>query len=287
MAYTFDEPEAEGRRITQYFEIYARRGVYNDGWVAATTPKTAPWIPSKSSENAHTGYEWELYNVDEDFSEAHDLAKSNPEKLQELKDLFLVEAAKYNVLPLDDSNIDRFDVRNRPSNTAGRTTFSFYQGQLRIPEGSAPDLKNRSWDIAANVEVGQGGGEGVLMTAGGRFNGLGLYVKEGKPTFVYNWLNLERTVVAAAAPLAPGSHEVIVRFRYTGAEGEVGKPADVELVIDGRVADAKRIDKTIPIRVSLDETLDIGEDTGTPVSEDYHVPFAFNGTLKGLTITLR
>ncbi len=287
MAYTFDDAEAEGRRTTQYFEIYARRGIYHDGWVAATTPKAAPWNPAPASENAHTGYAWELYHVDEDFSQAHDLAAEHPERLQALKDLFLVEATKYNVLPLDDSTIERFDVANRPSNTAGRTTFTYYQGQLRIPEGSAPDLKNRSWDISAKVVVPEGGAEGVVMTQGGRFNGLGMYLEKGKPVFVYNFLGLERYVVEAPEPLGQGEHEVVLRFNYKGAADKPGGPADMELVVDGAVVAKARAERTIPIRLSLDETLDIGEDTGTPVSESYHVPFRFTGTIGSVTITLR
>jgi len=287
MAYTFDDAEAEDRRVTQYFEIYARRGVYHDGWVAATTPKTAPWIHSKPSENPHTEYVWELYNVDEDFSEAHDLAAQFPEKLQALKDLFIVEATKYNVLPLDDSNIERFDVANRPSNTMGRDTFTYYEGQVRIPEGSAPDLKNRSWDITAKIAVPEKGVEGVLITQGGRFNGIGLYLKEGKPVFCYNFLGLERTTLAGPTALATGEHEIVVRFEYQGGGGEAGKPADLELVVDGAVVATGRIEKTIPIRFSLDETLDIGEDTATPVSEDYRVPFKFTGELETVTIDLR
>jgi len=287
MAYTFDDAEAAGRRITQYFEIYARRGIYHDGWVAATTPKTAPWIPNAPSKNAHTEYEWELYNIEADFSEANDLAATHPEKLAALRDLFVVEAAKYDVLPLDDGNIERFDVANRPSNTAGRTTFTYFPGQLRIPEGSAPDLKNRSWDITAKLQIPEGGAEGVLITQGGRFNGFGLHLEEGKPTFVYNYLGLKRTVVRSAEQLAPGPREIVVRFRYAGGKGEVGKPADVELVVDGNVVAAQRVEKTIPIRLSLDETLDIGEDTGTPVAETYNVPFRFTGKLETVVIRLR
>lgn len=284
MVYTFDDAEAPSRRTTQYFEIYARRAIYHDGWVAATTPKTAPWIPSEPSKNAHTEYEWELYNVDEDFSQAENLASQYPEKLQALKDQFLVEATKYNVLPLDDSTIERFDVANRPSLTAGRTTFTYYEGMTRIPEGSAPDLKNRSWQIEAQVKVPDGGAEGLIMTQGGRFNGLGLYLKEGKPIFIYNFLGLERSSVIAPEALSPGEHTILVRFKYSG--GGAGQPADIELLVDGSNAAHGRIKKTIPIRLSLDETLDIGEDTGTPVSEDYKVPFKFTGEIEKVTISL-
>lgn len=285
MAYTFDDAKAPSTRTTQYFEIYARRAVYHDGWVAATTPKSAPWIPTGSSKNAHTEYKWELYNINEDFSEAVDLALKYPKKLQAMKDLFLVEATKYNVLPLDDSTIERFDVANRPSLTAGRTTFTYYEGMTRIPEGSAPDLKNRSWQIEARVKIPKDGTEGLIMTQGGRFNGLGLYFIKGKPVFMYNFLNLERTSVSAPEALSPGEHKILVKFNYSG--GGAGKPADIELLVDGKKQASARIKKTIPIRLSLDETLDIGEDTGTPVSEDYKVPFKFMGEIEKVTISLK
>ncbi len=287
MVYTFDAAKAEGQRKTQYFEIYARRAVYHDGWVAATTPKSAPWIPSKSSKNAHTEYKWELYNIDKDFSEANDLAKENPEKLQAMKDLFLVEATKYSVLPLGDSNIERFDVANRPSLTRGRNTFTYYDGMIRIPEGSAPDLKNRSWTITAKVKIPEAAAEGVLITQGGRFNGLGLYLLKGKPIFIYNYLNLQRTTISGDQVLAAGEHEIVVNFDYHAKEGAPGQRADVTLLVDGRQAAKKRIEKTIPIRLSLDETLDIGEDTGTPVSEDYKVPFKSHAEIEKVQVDLK
>jgi arylsulfatase len=285
MAYTFDQADAPGRRETQYFEIFARRGIYHDGWVAATTPKTAPWIPNAPSRNAHTEYEWELYNIEEDFSQANNVASMYPEKLQSLKDRFIVEATRYNVLPLDDSNIDRFDVANRPSLTAGRDTFTWYEGMTRNPEGSSPDLKNRSWVLEAEVEIPEGGAEGLLFTQGGRFNGIGLYIDEGKPVFLYNYLGLDRTRVAGSKPLSPGAHIITVRFDYVG-QGQ-GQPADATLLVDGNQVAQDRIEKTIPIRISLDETLDVGEDTGTPVSEDYQVPFRFSGELKKVTVQLK
>ena len=285
MAYTFAEPKAPGRRTTQYFEIYARRGIYHDGWFAATTPKSAPWIPSRSSQNAHTEYAWELYNLAADFSQANDLAAEHPEKLQAMKDLFLVEATQYHVLPLDDSNVERFDVANRPSLTAGRDTFTYHEGMTRIPEGSAPDLKNRSWQIEAKVAIPAGGAEGLLFTQGGRFNGIGLYVLAGKPVFLYNYLNIERTRIAASEALAPGEHTILAQFAYQG-DG-VGKPAAVTLLVDGNKVASGRVEKTIPLRLSLDETMDIGEDTGTPVSEDYKVPFKFTGDIASVTVKLK
>ncbi len=285
MVYTFDDGKAPSSRTRQYFEIFGRRAIYSDGWVAATTPKAAPWIPVEPSKNPHTEYNWELYNLNEDFSEAVDLAKELPEKLQAMKDLFIVEATKYNVLPINDSVLERFDVANRPSLTAGRNTFTYYEGMTRIPEGSAPDLKNRSWQIEAKVKIPEGGAEGLIMTQGGRFNGLGLYVIQGKPVFLYNFLNLERTPLTTPEALPSGEHTILVDFNYSG--GGAGKPANIELRVDGSKVAEARIERTIPLRVSLDETLDIGEDTGTPVSEDYKVPFKFTGEIEKVTVELK
>ena len=287
MVYTFDEAKADGRRRTQYFEIFGRRGIYHDGWVAATTPKTAPWLPSTPSKNANTDYNWELYNVDEDFSQATNLAAKFPDKLQAMKDRFLVEATKYNVLPLDDSNIERFAVSNRPSLTQGRTTFTYGAGMTRISEGNSPDLKNCSWQISADLTVPENGeADGMMFTQGGRFNGVGLYVHEGKPVFLYNFLNMERTRVAAKDALKPGKHTVVVKFDFLGGK-QWGGPADATLLIDGQEAAKARIEKTIPLRISLDETMDIGEDAGTPVSEEYKVPFKFKGTLGKVVVELK
>lgn len=285
MVYTFDDANAPSIRTTQYFEIYARRGIYHNGWVAATTPKTAPWVQSEASKNAHTEYEWELYNIENDFSEADNLAKKYPEKLQALKDQFIVEATKYNVLPLDDSNVERFDVANRPSYTTGREKFTFLDGMIRIPEGSSPDLKNRSWEIEAKITIPKEDANGLIITQGGRFNGIGLYVLDGKAVFTYNYLNLKRTNLRSEKALSPGKHTILVKFNYSG--GGAGKPADVELLVDGKTVAKNRIEATIPNRVSLDETLDVGEDTGTPISEDYKIPFKFTGEIESVVISMK
>jgi len=184
MVYTFDDAKALSKHRTQYFEMFANRAIYNDGWVAATTPPVLPWVMGQTPYV--NDYKWELYNVENDFSEANDLAAQEPKKLRELQDLFWAEASKYNVLPLDNSRIERFDVSLRPSLTQGRTEFTYYPGMVRIPEGSAPDFKNKSYRITAELEIPESGAEGVLMTQGGRFNGLGLYLLQGKPVFHYH-----------------------------------------------------------------------------------------------------
>jgi hypothetical protein len=175
-------------------------------------------------------------------------------------------------------------VTNRPSLTAGRSVFTFYPGQVRIPEGSAPDLKNKSYKIAADVEIPGGGADGVIATQGGRFNGWGLYLLGGKPTFHYNLVGVQRTTVADQNKLEPGKHTIVVDFKYDG-QG-VGKGGTATLLVDGKEVTSGNIPRTIPFRISADETLDFGEDTGTPVSEDYKVPFKFTGTLNKVVISL-
>jgi hypothetical protein len=284
MVYTFDNPGAKSVHRTQYFEMFTNRAIYNDGWVAATTPPRLPWVIGVGSLPPVEDYKWELYNVDQDFSEANDLAAKEPKRLRQLQDLFWVEAGKYNVLPLDNSTAERFDVSLRPSLTRGRTAFTYYPGMVRIPEGSAPDFKNKSYRITADVDIPAGGAEGVLMTQGGRFNGLGLYLLQGKPVFYYNLVGVDRTSVSGNDKLAPGKHSIVVTFKYDG--GGIGKGGLATLSVDGKNVAEQKIARTIPFRVSTDETFDIGEDTGTPVSEDYHVPFKFTGILNKVVINL-
>jgi arylsulfatase A-like enzyme len=285
MAYTFDSPKAPSTHRTQYFEMLGNRAIYNDGWIASTTPPEPPWSPS-SVKTAIRDYQWELYNVAEDFSQAHDLADQKPEKLRYLQDLFWAEAARYNVLPLDNSKVERLDVTNRPSLTRGRTTFTYYPGMVRIPEGTAPDLKNRSFRIVAEIEIPKTGAEGLLLTQGGRFGGLGLYLLDGKPVYHYNTAGVARYTVAGPDKLPPGKHTISVHFAYDG--GGMGKGGTATMMVDDQQVAQGRVEQTLPFRISLDETLDCGEDTGTPVSEDYaaKMPFQFTGKLSKVTVEL-
>jgi arylsulfatase len=284
LAYTWTDAAAPSRRTTQYFEMLGNRAIYQDGWVAATTPTTPPWVSVAAAVDPIDGYEWELYNVAEDFSQATNVARANPDKLRELQRAFYIEAVKHNVLPLDNTKVERLDVSNRPSNIRDRDTFTYYDGMVRIPEGAAPDLKNKSFGISAVVEIPEGGAEGLLMTQGGRFCGLGLYLLGGRPVFHYNLAGVERYTVAGQNPLAPGRHVVTVDFNYDG--GGIGKGGQATLSVDGTVVGTGTVPRTVPFRMSLDETLDIGLDTGTPVSEDYEVPFDFTGTLETVTIQI-
>lgn len=284
MAYTWDQKDAPTNHPTQYFEMFGNRALYHDGWVACTTPTTPPWVSVAEPIDVITGFEWELYNINEDFSESNNLAARYPEKLKELQTMFYIEAVKYNALPLDNSKVARLDVSNRPSLTDGRKSFSYSDGMTRIPEGSAPDIKNKSWGITAEVEVRDNQTEGMILTQGGRFSGWGLYLKMGKPVFHYNLCGVDRYEVIAEQPLAPGKHTITFDFRYDG--GGAGKGGNATLAVDGKNVGTTKFPQTIGYRMSLDETLDCGEDTGTPVSEDYKVPFSFTGEIGKVTIDL-
>ncbi len=286
MAYTFDNPNAPSTRQTQYFEMFGNRGIYHDGWVACTTPHFAPWEDPFNAPQVDviSGYKWELYNVADDFSEAVNVADKYPDKLRELQLLFYAEAARYNVLPLDDSKVARMDVALRPSLTRGRTEFTYYGSLTRIPEGAAPDVKNKSFRITANVLLPKGGEQGVVLTHGGLSAGYALMFKDGKPIFHYNLANVAHFNIAAKDALAPGKHAVVFDFKYDG--GGIGKGGTGTLSVDGNQVAAGRINATIPGRFSFDETFDVGEDTGTPVSEDYDVPFKFTGKIEKVVVNL-
>jgi arylsulfatase A-like enzyme len=289
LVYSFDDAKAPTQHKSQYFELVANRGVYEDGWMAATTPLRLPWAkvaPGAASLNPDD-FKWELYNVNDDFTQANDLAAQNPAKLKELQAAFDREAKKYNVYPLDASFAERADVSIRPSLTRGRTTFTYYPGAVRVPEGSAPDTKNKSFTVTADVDV-KAGTNGVLGTQGGRFGGWALLVQDGRPEFVYAFSNQpqHKYRVKSAARLAPGAHTITFDLKYDGPG--FGKSGTGTLSVDGAQVAQGKIERTIPVRFSLDETFDVGEDTGTPVVEDYvnKMPFHFTGTLKKFVVTL-
>jgi arylsulfatase A-like enzyme len=284
MAYTFDKANtnAPSKRQTQYFEMFGNRAIYHDGWVAATTPPDPPWLMGTAKlPEVVNGYKWELYNIAEDYSQNNDLAAKNPDKLRELKELFLVEATKYNVFPLDNSVLPRL-VAARPSATVGRTLFTYSGEMSGIPAGDAPSILNKSYTITADIEVPQGGGEGMLVTLGGRFGGYGLYVLKGKPVFTYNLVDLERFRWEGAA-LTPGKHTIVFDFKYDGPG--FGKGGTGVLKVDGKDVASKQVPHTIPFLMAIDETFDVGIDTRTPVDDkDYQVPFRFTGKLAKVTI---
>jgi arylsulfatase len=287
LVYTFDSANAPTRHGTQYFEMLGNRAIYKDGWMANTTPLRLPWI-TIGSEPSPDDFKWELYNVNEDFSQANNLADKNPAKLKELQDAFDVEARKYNVYPLDSSFASRADPAIRPSLTRGRTEFTYYPGMVRIPEGSAPNFKNKSWAIAAEVGIPDGGASGVLATLGGRFGGWALLMQDSKPQFVYALSNQpeHKFRISSNQPVSPGNHVVRFGLKYDG--GGIGKGATGTLFVDGTPVAEGRIPQTIGVRFSLDETFDVGSDMGTPVAEDYadKMPFTFTGALKRFVVIL-
>lgn len=287
MAYGWDKANAEApsARQTQYFEMFGNRGIYHDGWYACTTPPAAPWLMGTTKmPDVVDGYKWELYNLTEDYSQANDLASKNPDKLHQMQQLFLTEAARYNVLPLDNSILERL-MTPRPSATAGRTEFSYAGAISGLPGSNAPNVINRSYTITADVEVPANDTEGMLVTTGGRFGGYGLYLLKGKPVFVYNFLDLERFRWEGANALAPGKHSIVFDFKSDGPG--MGKGGSGVLQIDGMEVASQKIPHTIPALMPWDETFDVGLDTRTGVDDkDYQVPFAFSGTIDKLTVKL-
>ncbi len=286
MAYTFDDPDSPSQRATQYFELFGNRGIYHEGWFAGTTPVAAPWSTEVPVVDVIDGYKWELYHVDQDFSQAVNVADAEPAKLKEMQSLFYSEARKYNVLPIDNDRVMRLNPKNRPSLTEGRTSFTYHAGTKRIPEGVAPDMKNKSWSLLAKVTVPEGGGEGMIVTLGGLFDGWALYLEKGKPVFHYNFANSLHTSIAAPASLAAGDHTIFFDFKYDG--GGFGKGGLGVLSVDGKQVAERRIEHTVAVRFTMSvETLDFGEDTGTPVNVNYDVPFKFTGGIDSVTIDLK
>jgi arylsulfatase len=295
MAYTWDKANANAstRHTTQYFEMLGNRAIYNDGWVACTTPITLPWeLSSAPAPDVITGYKWELYNVQEDPTQYNDLAAQMPDKVKELQALFDSEAQKYNVLPLDNSTLPRWNAP-RPSLTSGRTVFT-YSGELSgVPASAAPSILNKSYTITAEVEIPKGGAEGMIVTEGGRFGGYGLFlskgvagIRRGKPVFLYNLLNLKRTIWSGPE-IGAGKHTIVFDFKSDGRG--LGKGGTGVLSVDGREVDRKSIEHGTPVTFPEDETFDIGQDTRTGVAMieyRYDPPFKFTGKINKLTFQL-
>jgi hypothetical protein len=288
MVYSFNDSNAKSARNTQYFEIMGNRALYHDGWVAATTPFRKPWqiVGGETKDPAHD-FKWQLYHVSDDFSEADNLAEKYPDTLKALQDLFYVEAKKNNVLPLDATMGERAAAGIRPSLAAGRNHFEYYEGAVRIPEGSAPAFSSQSWTITADINT-QTNTKGVLATIGGYFGGFALLLKDDRPIFLYRSTNQSKWLVTLQSlqKLGGGNHKITVDFNYDG--GGFGKGANMILSVDGKQVAKGRIERTVMFRFSLDETWDVGEDNGTPVEYNvYDVPFKFNGQLNKLTVDLK
>ncbi|MGO4670804.1 arylsulfatase [Bosea sp. 2RAB26] len=285
MMYTWDKASVTGpsRRKTQYFEMLGNRAIYNDGWVAATTPATLPWALSTATPpDVITGYNWELYNIRQDPTESNDLAAKLPDKVKQMQALFYSEAKKYDALPLDNSSLARWNTP-RPSLTAGRTLFT-YSGELSgVPPSAAPRILDKSYTITAEVEIPEGG----------RFGGYGLFLSKGelgigrgKPVFLYNLLDLQRTIWEGPE-LTPGKHSIVFDFKSDGPG--LGKGGTGVLSVDGQEVARKSMDHTIPITFPEDESFDVGLDTRTGVAlleHRYDPPFKFTGKIKKLTVKL-
>ena len=283
MAYTFADPKAPSRHTTQYFEIFGNRAIYQDGWLAGTVHQ-APWESKpRSTLEKDT---WELYDTRSDFSLANDLAAKNPGKLKQMQELFLKEAVKYSVLPLDDRRLERLNAAlvGRPDLMAGRTSLTVYDGMIGMSENVFINVKNRSHTITADVEIPKKGANGVILAQAGRFGGWSLYLKDGKPTYTYNWLGLQRYIIAAKQALPAGKATIRFEFAYDG--GGVGKGGTGTLFANGKKVAAGRIERTQCCAFSADEGADVGADEGTPVTEAYKVPFKFTGKSAKVTIEL-
>jgi len=285
MAYSFDNADAKGTHKTQYFEIMGNRAIYDDGWFAGTIHR-APWeqLPRRKLQEDI----WELYNPNNDFSLTNNLAASNPAKLKELQDLFMKEATKYRVLPIDDRVLERINAASagRPDLMGDRTSLTLAEGMVGMSENVFINIKNRSFSITAAVEIPQGGANGVILAQAGRFGGWSLYLKEGKPTFCYNFLGLQQYKVSAPEALPGGKATVRMNFDYDG--GGIGKGGLATLLVNGQNVASGRIERTQAMMFSADETAGVGVDDATPVTTDYKErDNAFTGKVVKVTVDVK
>jgi arylsulfatase len=282
MSYSFDDATAADRHTTQYFEMFVNRGIYHRGWTAVTRHST-PWVMAELP--AIDSDEWELYGPD-DWTQAHDIAAEQPERLAHLQRLFLIEAARYNVLPLDDRRVERFnpDLAGRPQLIHGNRQVLF-GGMGRLSENSIIVLKNKSHAVTAEVVVPSGGAQGVVVSQGGAFGGWCIYTHEGRPAYCYNLFGLQRFKVYGGDPIPAGEHQIRVEFSYDG--GGLAKGGTAALFVDGQRVGEGRIDATVPMAFSADETTDVGSDSGTGVTDDLRVEESrFNGRVRWVELSI-
>jgi arylsulfatase len=295
-AYTFDAANAKApsRHKTQYFEMMGQWALYHEGWLLATKVNRAPWEAyGAANPDPLNNQVLQLYNLNEDFTQSKDLADQYPDKLKELKKLFIEEAKKYQVFPMDASVATRV-IAPRPNITAGRKEFVYTRPMIGLPQGDSPLLLNTSYTITADIEVPKGGAEGMILTSGGRFAGYGFYLLEGKPVFLWNMLNLERIRWEGKEALAPGRHTLVFNFDYEGlgvgtlaynSMSGLGRPGTGTLKVDGKVVETKKMAKTLPMILQWDESFDVGSDSITGVNDaDYKPPFPLTAKLNKLTI---
>jgi arylsulfatase A-like enzyme len=285
MLRSFNDAKAKDNHVTQYFEIFGNRAIYHDGWLAGTVHR-APWEQKpRTTLDKDT---WELYDTRADFSLANDLAAKSPAKLKEMQALFLKEAETYNVLPIDDRVFERVNAAlvGRPDLMAGRTSLTVYEGMIGMSENVFINTKNRSHTVTADVTIPKGGARGVILSQAGRFGGWSLYLKDGRPTYTYNFLGLQRFTVAAKEPVPAGKATIRFEFAYDG--GGLGKGGVGTILVDGKKVAEGRIERTQPMIFSADEGADVGEDGETPVVEDYGIPapYRFTGKIAKVTVEL-
>ncbi|MBP6679991.1 MAG: sulfatase-like hydrolase/transferase, partial [Saprospiraceae bacterium] len=266
MLYSVDDATAKDRRTTQYFEMFGNRGIYHNGWVACTR-HSIPWLVVENPPLKDDT--WELYNIDEDFSEANNLAATNPEKLKELQEVFTQEAIRNHVFPIDDRRSERFNaaIAGRPDLLNGRTALTVYDGMVGISENAFINVKNTNYTITADVEIPTPNTNGVLIAQAGRFGGWSLYMKNGKLQHEYNYFGIDRTKVTSAKTVSPGKHTLKYEFAYDG--GKPGSGGTGMIYIDGEKVGEAKIAKTQPFFYSADEGVDVGMDGETAVSNDY------------------
>jgi arylsulfatase len=295
-AYTFDEKNAKepSRHKTQYFEMFGQWALYHEGWLLSTKVNRAPWEAfGAANPDPLNNQVLELYDLNTDFSQSNNIADQNPDKVKAMKKMFIAEAKKYQVFPMDASVAARI-VAPRPNITAGRTEFVYTVPMVGLPQGDAPAILNSSYTITADIEVPKGGAEGMILTSGGRFAGYGFYLLEGKPVFLWNLIDLDRIKWEGPEALAPGQHTVEFDFEYDGLGvgtlaynnmSGLGRPGTGTLKVDGKVVATKQMPKTLPMILQWDESFDVGSDTLTGVNDaDYQPPFAFTGHLNKLTL---
>ncbi|MCB1354660.1 MAG: arylsulfatase [Rhodobacteraceae bacterium] len=297
-AYTFPKENAEepSHHHTQYFEMMGQWALYNDGWLLSTKVNRAPWQAfGPANPDPLNNQVLQLYDLNTNMNQTDDIAAEHPEKVAEMKELFIKEAEKYQVFPLDASVAARI-VAPRPNITAGRTEFVYTRPMVGLPQGDSPLLLNTSYTITADIEVPEGGAEGMILTSGGRFGGYGFYLLEGKPVFLWNMVDLKRIKWEGTEALAPGKHTLEFDFTYDGLGAGtlafndfdgVGRGGTGTLKVDGKEVQSQKMDKTLPMILQWDESFDIGSDTLTGVNDaDYKPPFALTAKLDKLTINV-
>jgi hypothetical protein len=282
MVYTFDAPKAASQHVTQYFEIMGNRAIYHDGWIASAR-HGVPWVLIGKKGDFEND-KWELYDLKTDYSQAVDLAKKHPEKLKEMQSLFDAEARKYNVLPLDDRFAERGNVPDRPKVSEGRTKFMFYPGTVRVPEGSAPNLKMKSHRITAEFDNPEAGAEGVIVCSGGGAGGYSLFIKDGALIYENNFFAKQRDVLRSNKPLPKGTITAV--FEYTQEGKNWGDGGSARLSVNGHQVAEGKFTHVVPARFSATETFDVGEDTGAAASNQYKGPFRFTGNLHHVEIEI-